>query len=184
MRVIAGSARRLKLKTLEGNDTRPTQDIIKETLFNIIQMEVPGSRFLDLCAGSGQIGIEALSRDAREVVFIENSRKAISIIQENLEHTHLVDRAVVLTADVMIGLSQIEKKGVFQFIYLDPPYKLGLEKNILTYLSTSRMVDEETVIIVEASQKTDFGYLEELGYQIVKERRYQKNMHLFLKKSN
>ena len=90
MRVIAGSARRLKLKTLDGLETRPTQDIIKETLFNVIQNEVPGSRFLDLFSGSGAIGIEALSRGAREAFFVENNRKAVKIIEENLEFTKLL----------------------------------------------------------------------------------------------
>ena len=82
MRVIAGSARRLSLKTIEGLDTRPTTDRIKETLFNMLQNEIPGCRFLDLFAGSGGIGIEALSRGAREAVFVENNPKAISCIQD------------------------------------------------------------------------------------------------------
>ena len=84
MRVIAGTARRMQLKTPTGMDTRPTQDIIKETLFNIIQFEIPGCIFLDLCAGSGAIGIEALSRGAKHAYFAENGREAASCIQENL----------------------------------------------------------------------------------------------------
>ncbi len=182
MRVIAGSARRLKLKTLDGLDTRPTQDIIKETLFNMIQMEVPGSRFLDLYAGSGSIGIEALSRGASEAVFIENNRRAVSIIKENLESTHLADRAHVITGDVIVGLSQIEKKGSFHFIYLDPPYKKELEKKVLAYLKDSRLVSPETVIILEASRDTDISYIPDLGFTIQKEKLYRANMHIFLSK--
>lgn len=184
MRVIAGSARRLKLKTLDSLDTRPTQDIIKETLFNVIQVEVPGSRFLDLFAGSGAIGIEALSRDATEAVFVENNRKAVAIINENLAFTHLADRASVITGDCMVGLSQLERKGRFDIIHMDPPYNLNLEKNVLTYLSTSQLADEDTLIIVEASQETDFDYLSELGFEIVKDKIYKRNRHLFLKKTN
>ena len=86
MRVIAGSARRLLLVTPEGMDTRPTQDKIKETLFNILQMDVPGSVFLDICAGSGGIGIEALSRGAKRAYFIENGRAAVSCILKNLHN--------------------------------------------------------------------------------------------------
>ncbi len=182
MRVIAGSARRLLLKTLDGMDTRPTQDIIKETLFNVIQVEVPGSRFLDLFAGSGAIGIEALSRDASEAVFVENNKKAVAVINENLEKTHLADRANVITGDVMIGMQQLERKGRFDIIHMDPPYNNDLEKNVLTYLKTSKLADEDTLIIVEASQQTDFSYLEDLGYSIIKDKIYKRNRHLFLKK--
>ena len=96
MRVIAGSARRLLLVTPPGLDTRPTQDKIKETLFNILQMQVPGSVFLDICAGSGGIGIEAISRGARRAYFIENGRAAISCIQQNLHKTGFEDQAVIL----------------------------------------------------------------------------------------
>ena len=184
MRVIAGTARRLRLKTLDSMDTRPTQDIIKETLFNVIQVDVPGSRFLDLFAGSGAIGIEALSRGAEEAVFIENNRKAVSIINDNLAFTHLADRAEVITGDVMIGMQQIEKKGVFHIIHMDPPYNKDLEKNVLMYLKNSKLADEETLIIIEASQETDFSYLEELGYTIVKDKIYRHNRHLFLKKKD
>ncbi len=182
MRVIAGSARRLQLKTLDGTDTRPTQDIIKETLFNVIQNEVPGSRFLDLFSGSGAIGIEALSRDASSAVFVENNRKAVSIINENLTFTRLADRAEVITGDVMIALQQIERKGRFDIIHMDPPYNKDLEKNVLNYLKDSKLADEDTLIIVEASQETDFGYLEDFGYRVVKDKIYKRNRHLFLKK--
>ena len=88
MRVIAGTARRMLLKTPAGEETRPTQDIIKETLFNIIQFELEGCVFADICAGSGGIGIEALSRGAARAYFVENGRAAIACIQENLHKTH------------------------------------------------------------------------------------------------
>ncbi|MCR4591388.1 MAG: 16S rRNA (guanine(966)-N(2))-methyltransferase RsmD [Lachnospiraceae bacterium] len=182
MRVIAGSARRLQLKTLEGMDTRPTQDIIKETLFNVIQNQVPGSRFLDLFAGSGAIGIEALSREAREAYFVEQNRKAVKIIEENLKFTRLHDRSTVITGDVIVALNQIEKTGVFDIIHMDPPYEAGLEKNVLSYLSSSKLVGEDTLIIIEASNKTDLSYIEDLGYIIEKEKIYKHNRHLFLKR--
>ena len=181
MRVIAGSARRLQLKTLEGLDTRPTQDIIKETLFNVIQNLVPGSSFLDLFAGSGAIGIEALSRGAVNAVFIEQNRKASKIIEENLSFTKLADRGTVVTCDVMIGLNQLEKKGAFDIIHMDPPYEAGLEKNVLSYLKDSKLVKEDTLIILEASNKTDLSYIVDLGYIIEKEKIYKHNRHLFMR---
>ena len=183
MRVIAGSARRLKLKTLEGMNTRPTQDIIKETLFNILQVHVPGSRFLDLFAGSGSIGIEALSRGASKAVFLENDRRAMDIIRSNLEFTHLRDRAVLIQGDALSGLNQLERKGGFHLIYLDPPYGKGLEDKVLEYLSRSSLLEPEGIIILETSRKTEYPYLEELGYVVWKEMVYRHNRHLFLQKA-
>ena len=108
MRVIAGSARHLKLKTIEGMGTRPTTDRIKETLFNMLSFYVEESRFLDLFSGSGGIGIEALSRGASQAVFVEQNRKAAACIEENLNHTHLREKAVVMSKDVMTALRILE----------------------------------------------------------------------------
>ena len=104
MRVIAGSARRLQLKTVEGMDTRPTQDRIKETLFNMINNDLYGAAFLDLFAGSGAIGIEALSRGAKEAVFIDNGSRQVACIRENLKTTRLEEKALVMNSDVISGL--------------------------------------------------------------------------------
>ena len=107
MRVIAGSARRLLLKTVEGMDTRPTTDRIKETLFNMIQNDLYGRSFLDLFAGSGAIGIEALSRGASEAVFIDNGIRQVSCIRDNLKTTKLESGAKVLNCGVLEGLSRL-----------------------------------------------------------------------------
>ena len=109
MRVIAGSARSLPLKTLEGMDTRPTTDRIKETLFNMIQSEIPGCRFLDLYAGSGAIAIEALSRGAKEAVLVENSKAACACIRENLAFTKLDSQAVLMEQDVAAAIVRLSK---------------------------------------------------------------------------
>ena len=108
MRVIAGKARRLPLKTIEGLDTRPTTDRIKETLFNILQNDLYDIRFLDIFSGSGGIGIEALSRGAKEAVFVENNRAAVRCIQDNLKFTHLEQQATVLPFDVLAALARLE----------------------------------------------------------------------------
>ena len=129
MRVIAGSARRLQLETVPGTDTRPTTDKIKETLFNILQPRVGGADFLDLFAGSGAIGIEALSRGAASAVFVENDRRAVTCIKKNLEHTRLSQKAAVLPFEAMASLGRLEREGrSFDLIFLDPPYRKELEK--------------------------------------------------------
>ena len=140
MRVIAGSARSLRLKTLDGMDTRPTTDRIKETLFNMIGPSMFDCVFLDLFAGSGGIGIEALSRGAREAVFVENNPKAMMCVKDNLKFTKLEGKAVTLTTDVMNALYKLEGEKVFDYIFLDPPYDRGFEKRVLEYLSDSSLV--------------------------------------------
>ena len=183
MRVIAGKARRLLLKTIDGLDTRPTTDRIKETLFNILQTQVPGSRFLDLFAGSGGIGIEALSRGAKEAVFVENNPKAMDCIRENLRFTRLEHKAATITSDVMNALYQLEGDKIFDIIFMDPPYDRGLERKVLNYLSGSGLVYDDTTIIIEASRETDFSYVEALGFTVIREKIYKTNKHVFIEKA-
>ena len=188
MRVIAGSARSLPLKTLDTLDTRPTQDRIKETLFNILQADLPGCRFLDLFAGSGAIGIEALSRGARQVWFVEKNPKAAAVIRDNLAFTKLDANARVLETDVISGLSALKSQSEpFDILFMDPPYRTGLERQVLEYLSdqiqngSCRYVDAYTIIIIEASLDTSFDYLDSLGFRITREKRYKTNQHIFVR---
>ena len=184
MRVIAGSARRLLLKTLDGLDTRPTTDRIKETLFNMLQPELADCMFLDLFSGSGAIGIEALSRGAGLAVMIENNPKALECIRENLSRTKLEDRAMVMGCDVITGLKRLEGKNYkFDIVFMDPPYNQELEKQVLELLKDAKFVNEDTRIIVEASLETDFSYLEEMGFSIDKIKRYKTNQHIFIRKA-
>lgn len=183
MRVIAGSARRLLLKTVDGMDTRPTTDRIKETLFNILNPDLYGCCFLDLFSGSGGIGIEALSRGAKKAFFVEHDRKAAECIRENLEITHLADRAEVMTCDVLTALKRLEERNLhFQIVFMDPPYNKLHEKEVLTRLSKSPLIDEDTLIIVEASSETRADYLSELGFRLVRTKEYKTNKHLFIAK--
>lgn len=179
MRVIAGSARRMNLIAPDGRDTRPTQDIIKETLFNIIQFDVPGSVFLDLCAGSGAIGIEALSRGASKAYFAENGRVATRCIAENLHRTHFEEKGTLLKMDVLNAVHQIHEKHA-DIIYLDPPYESDIAKNTLAELSAVPYVDGETLIIIETNLTSDISYIEALGYTITREKDYKSQRHLFL----
>lgn len=183
MRVIAGSARSLRLKTLDGMDTRPTTDRIKETLFNMIGPYVYDSIFLDLFSGSGGIGIEALSRGAKEAVFVENNPKAMTCIKDNLKFTRLEKKAVTMTKDVMNALYQLEGDKVFDIIFMDPPYDNGLERRVLEYLAGSGLVYEDTLIIAEASKNTEFDYAQGLGFTVLKEKVYKTNKHVFLERA-
>ncbi len=182
MRVIAGECRSMPLKTPAGDDiTRPTQDIIKETLFNIIQGDVPGAVMIDLFAGSGQIGIEALSRGATKVYFIDNGREPIKCITDNVNFTKMQDKSVILKQDAVAGLQSVFEKHV-DIVFMDAPYLKGYEKNVLKQLSVMKYVDQDTMIIIEADKKDDFSYTEEVGFEIVRRKEYKGNMHLFLKK--
>ena len=180
MRVIAGSAKRLQLKTIDGMDTRPTTDRIKETLFNMISPYIADSCFLDLFSGSGAIGIEALSRGAEKAVFVEQNRKAMECIRENLRYTRLEKGAVLYEMDVFSALKKLDTP--FDYIFMDPPYNMLLEKKVLEYLSESELLSDSGIIIVEASLETDFSYVEELGFAVIKEKKYKTNKHLFLER--
>ena len=180
MRVIAGSARRTQLKTLEGMNTRPTQDRIKETLFTMLQYDLADCTFLDLFAGSGGIGIEALSRGAGQAVFVEQNESAIQIVRENLKATNLENNAVVMHCDALTALKRLEGKYRFDFIFMDPPYDHELEKQMLDFLKTSSMIDKQSTIIIEASLQTDFSYLSSMGYITEKIKEYKTNKHAFV----
>ena len=186
MRVIAGSAKRTNLKTIRGLATRPTTDRIKETLFNMIDPWICDCIFLDLFAGSGAIGIEALSRGAKKTVFIEKNPKAVSVIKENLITTKLSDRALILQGDVVSRIHSLSDEGPFDYIFMDPPYNLDLEKRVLYAIDQAyksgdqRLLSQDGVIIVEASIDTDLSFINELSFQMIKEKRYKTNKHVFI----
>lgn len=182
MRVIAGSARHTTLKTVPGMDTRPTTDRIKETLFNMIQFELADASFLDLFSGSGAIGIEALSRGAAEAVFVEQNRRAARCIEDNLKSTHLKEHARVLVCDAISAINQMRGNRLFDIVFMDPPYQAGLERETLEALRNSGLLGENTMIIIEAQKEHRFDDLEEQGFEIVKEKLYKTNKHVFLRK--
>ncbi|MDE6748419.1 MAG: 16S rRNA (guanine(966)-N(2))-methyltransferase RsmD [Lachnospiraceae bacterium] len=183
MRVIAGKARSLKLKTPEGLDTRPTTDRIKETLFNMLQPYLQGAVFIDLFSGSGGIGIEALSRGAERAYFVELHKDAIACILDNLKFTRFTENATVLKQDALVAISGIHEKEV-DVIFMDPPYGQEYEKRVLERLKDMPYVTEDTLIVVEALLETDFSYAQSLGYVITKEKCYKTNKHVFLKNVN
>jgi len=155
LRVITGTARGRKLKAPRGMETRPTSDRIKEALFNIIGSRIIDIKFLDLYAGTGAIGIEAISRGAKKAVFVDNNPHAVKIIKENLELTGLLDGAAVLTSDASKALEILKSEGyVFDIIFIDPPYRKVLVKPSLEKLDYCKLIVLGGLVIAESS-KTD-----------------------------
>ena len=145
MRVITGIARGRRLETLEGEDVRPTTDRIKEAVFSIIQFETEGRTFLDLFAGSGQMGIEALSRGAKTAYLVDNSKKSIETIKRNLKTTKLEQDAKVFSMDYHSFLSMCSER--FDIAFIDPPYKKGILQDCIGLVA--EMMNDTGVIITE-----------------------------------
>ncbi|MBR2562033.1 MAG: 16S rRNA (guanine(966)-N(2))-methyltransferase RsmD [Eubacterium sp.] len=185
MRVVAGKCRSLPLKAVPGKGTRPTTDRIKETLFNIIQSAIPDAMVLDLFAGSGALGIEALSRGAAFAWFVDSDRKAVEIVQQNLAFTKLTPDADVLHMQAVDAIRILSGKGLhLDIVFLDPPYGRDLEKEALIEFHKASCTDKDTLFIVEAAIDTSFSWLEEEGYSCIKEKQYKTNKHLFIKQSS
>lgn len=184
MRVIAGTARSIPLVAPEGKDTRPTTDRIKETLFNILQGDIPGSVFFDVFSGSGAIGIEALSRGAKRAIFIDNARPAIEAITANVRKCRFEDRSEILKAEAAPTVERLLARvpgGDMLILFLDPPYDRGLEFSVLSAVRRSGRLSETDLIIVETSLRADTAPFEELGYSIEREKCYKNQKHLFLR---
>ncbi len=145
MRVITGSARGRRLETLSGEDVRPTTDRIKEAVFSIIQFETEGRCFLDLFAGSGQMGIEALSRGAKSAYFVDNSKKSVDTVKKNLKTVNLEKDAKVFSMDFVSFLSMNTEK--FDIAFLDPPYRTGALQQALELVCAS--MKDSGIIIAE-----------------------------------
>lgn len=147
MRVISGTARGTRLKTPDGLQTRPTSDRVKEAVFSIIQFEIQGSRFLDLFGGSGQMGIEALSRGAVSATIVDGRREACKLIQENLRLSRLSDRAKVVQSDYLAYLDRC--KETYDLIFLDPPYAEVFLEDSLKKISEIDILSDRGIIICE-----------------------------------
>lgn len=186
MRVIAGTARSIPLKTPDGMDTRPTTDRIKETLFNMLQFELRDSVFLDIFSGSGAIGIEALSRGAAHGVFVDNSRPAYDAINQNLVKCRLKDRAAIYRTDAAnvpyYYPTDDELRDRKLIVFMDPPYGKGLEKAVLKALSEKIGFRDEATLILEESLQYDPSDLYGTGFEVVRIKEYKNQKHLFLKR--
>ncbi len=170
MRVITGTARGRKLKALEGLDTRPTTDMVKESVFNIIQFDIEGRRFLDLFAGTGQMGIEALSRGAKYVTFVDQGKAAAACIRENVKTTGFGDLCEIMQADAM---SFITRCGKYDIVFLDPPYNSGLLDKALAKAAEFDILTDGGIIICESPADKELPELQE-PYRLRKSYRYGK----------
>ena len=147
MRVITGSARGCRLKELEGMETRPTTDRVKEGLFNIIQFDIEGRKILDLFAGTGQLGIECLSRGATSAVFVDRRPDAVKLIKDNLKVTSLTEKGRVVSGDSMGFLKSVREK--FDIIFLDPPYEAGVLEPAIAHIAKFDILAPHGIIVAE-----------------------------------
>ena len=169
MRVITGTAKGRRLTTLEGEDIRPTADKVKGAIFNSIQFDIEGRVVLDLFAGSGQLGIEALSRGAQKAVFIDLSRKATQVVTENLEHCNLKENATVFNGDSLSYLKTTREK--FDIIFIDPPYNKQLTAKALPL--ALNVINDGGIIVCETASDEELP--ETIGsFEAVKNDRYSK----------
>ena len=172
MRIISGKARGTKLFTLEGLDTRPTLDRVKESLFNIINDRIYASSVLDLFAGSGAIGLEFASRGAKHVVLCDASKKATDIIKKNIEKTHLEETVELYNLDFKKMLEETKEKN-FDIIYLDPPYKTDYIKESIELIKKYNIKSSEGLIIAETDEEERVEkQLKELKANIIDKRKY------------
>ena len=168
VRVIGGIYRSRRLRAVEGLGVRPTSDRLRETLFNVLGAQVRDCRFLDLCAGSGAVGIEALSRGARRSVVIEQARRACAVIRENLDALGLGDHSRLVCRDVHAALKQLAtelttENDAFDLIFFDPPYASSLYATVMDALGASTLLGDDAVVVVEYRAKqppeSEYGQL-------------------------
>ena len=178
VRVISGSARGLKLNTPGDDRVRPTTDRVKESMFNIVQDWVHDSQVLDLFAGSGALGIEALSRGASQAVFCDNSLDSIKIIKSNIEKARVADRSQIVSGDFKRCLRDMEAKNQsFDMIFVDPPYYEGLFEEVLDTIRSCKILKKDGIVIVEHDAKKPIGQVE--GLEVYKEKKYGITMLTF-----
>ena len=171
MRVITGKARGINLKTPEGLQTRPTADRVKEALFSIIQFDIPGARVLDLFGGTGQLGIEALSRGAKSATFVDASNTACNLIRENLKRTRLQEESRVICSDYLAFLGRCSEK--YDIIFLDPPYAEVFLENALNRIAEIDILQSGGIIITERPLEKELS-MDFTGYSRSKDYKYGK----------
>ena len=174
MRIITGRARGIKLNTLEGENTRPTSERAKEAIFSMIQFDIEGREVLDLFAGSGQMGLEAVSRGAAGATFIDKSRDAAKIITQNIEKTKLSEFCRIFNSDVQDFIRITRGKKQYDVVFIDPPYALRAVAPTLKALLDGNMLKSTSIIICESEEADVFENDTELGekFEIIKKAKY------------
>ncbi|MGN1095774.1 MAG: 16S rRNA (guanine(966)-N(2))-methyltransferase RsmD [Eubacteriales bacterium] len=155
MRIVTGSARGINLITLEGETTRPTPAVVKEAIFSSIQFDIEGRTMLDIFAGSGQMGLEALSRGAEKVTFVDSNRDAVNIITENAKKTKLYQKTNVLCMDWKQYIKSAAGRNAFDIVFVDPPYAAELVTEVACALYDADMIKENGMLICESGHELD-----------------------------
>ena len=174
MRIITGRARGIQLVTLEGDMTRPTSERAKMAIFSSLQFELEGRRVLDLFAGSGQMGLEAVSRGASHAVLVDQSKDAVRIIQKNAEKTKLAEDCTVICADFAEFLRQRRGKDPFDIVFIDPPYAMKACKATVEAILENRLLKPHGILVLESAEPDPLGVGTQLAdrFDVVKSARY------------
>lgn len=174
MRIITGKARGKVLKTLEGEATRPTSEKVKEAVFSAIQFDIEGRSFLDLFAGSGQMGLEALSRGARSATFIDASADAMAIVKENAKKTGFFEVSHFLTSDYRNYIRKAAGRDIFDIVFIDPPYAQRCAGEATERLVKASLLAPAALVITESEEEDVFAEREELRarFEVVKSKKY------------
>lgn len=170
MRIIAGAARGLKLASLDSLDTRPTLDRVKEPLFSMLMPYIEQKCVLDLFAGSGALGLEALSRGAQSCVFVDKNPKCRAVIEQNIKKAHFCEKSIVKTQDFESFIKVC--KNTFDLVFLDPPYKAGVYQKCLKLLREEGLLNKDAVIALEADAAESFAEDMFSQFSLLKERKY------------
>ena len=173
MRIITGRARGPKLNTLEGTNTRPTSERTKEAIFSIIQFEIAGAKVLDLFAGSGQMGLEALSRGATKAVFVDSSKDAVKVINQNVTKTHFEAESTVVNSEFEAYLNRAAKREKFDLVFLDPPYATDFLTRAIKSLHANELLEDGALLICESSgaEFLDDPIIED-SFEVLKQAKY------------
>ncbi len=180
MRIVAGTRKGFKLKTLKGLEVRPTLEQVKECIFNMIALEIPDAVVVDMFCGSGNLGLEALSRGAKKCFFIDSSRNALKIVRENLQSLGLGDEAEILRLKLPDALSRFKEMHKASIFFIDPPYGTTLSSEVLKTIAEGKLAKKGSLFIVEHSGKTKIGFNPK-SYSLLRERKFGQTEVLILR---
>jgi 16S rRNA (guanine966-N2)-methyltransferase len=180
MRIISGTSKGRKLVTPRSQSLRPTSDRVKESMFNILQDDIVGKVVLDLFAGTGNLGIEALSRGAKKTIFVEKGRQALRLIQRNLTQFGLEERSEILPKDANRAIGILKQKGEsFDLILMDPPYEKGLIQKTLMTLNSHQIYHKDSILVIEHNRREPLSTVME-GWNLIRQRRIGDTLISFL----
>lgn len=184
MRIISGSARGTKLYTLDGMNTRPTLDRVKEPLFNILNFDLENAVVLDLFAGSGALGLEAISRGAKKAIFCEKNRNAIEIIEKNIEKTRFTNKSLLIKNDFEKGLTYINNQNIkVDIVFIDPPYKTDLAKKSVEKILDIDILNDNFIMVIETDEpERILNDIEDMNITVYDKRKYGRVSIIFLNK--